>query len=138
MKLSAFLKTGLFWWYWFPVLIYCAAIFLQSSFPSPDRLSSVPLGDKAMHFLAYAILGGLFFRAFVRTRVDMRTGRAFLLSVLLTTLYGISDEIHQSFVPHREADIMDVMANTIGSVAGVFTYHQLVTRGRPRLVKFLN
>jgi VanZ family protein len=130
MKLSAFLKTGLFWWYWFPVLIYCAAIFLQSSFPSPDRLSSVPLGDKAMHFLAYAILGGLFFRAFVRTRVDMRTGRAFLLSVLLTTLYGISDEIHQSFVASRMADSADVIADMAGGIFGAFCFFLAGTVGR--------
>ncbi|MCK5081916.1 MAG: VanZ family protein, partial [Candidatus Omnitrophica bacterium] len=34
--------------------------------------------------------------------------------------YGISDEIHQSFVPGRNAGIIDIIADTIGGAAGGF------------------
>ena len=42
-----------------------------------------------------------------------------MLSILLSSLYGISDEIHQSFVPYRTADVMDALADIIGSAFGV-------------------
>ncbi len=49
-----------------------------------------------------------------------------LLSALSATLYGISDEIHQSFVPFREADVADVIADTIGAFCGVYLYQLLI------------
>lgn len=45
-----------------------------------------------------------------------------ILSVLLSSLYGISDEIHQYFVPYRDADLMDILADTLGVVMGVYFY----------------
>jgi len=47
-----------------------------------------------------------------------------MLSVLLSCLYGISDEIHQHFVPYRDADVMDVLADTIGGIMGVYIYQR--------------
>lgn len=49
------------------------------------------LVHKAAHIFWYALLCSSFYFA---------TGNVFL-SITLTTLYGISDEIHQSFVPTR-------------------------------------
>ena len=48
-----------------------------------------------------------------------------MLSVLLSCLYGISDEIHQYFVPYRSADLMDVLADMIGGIMGVYIYQAL-------------
>jgi VanZ family protein len=36
--------------------------------------------------------------------------------VLLVILYAASDEFHQSFVPSREASVLDVLIDTAGSV----------------------
>lgn len=124
--------------YWFPIIIYCLAIYFQSSNPSPEQVPDIPYLDKGIHFCAYAILGALFLRA-LRTLPVMKNQRVVLfLSILFAAMYGVSDEIHQYFVPYRDADIMDVLADTIGSVAGVFAYHKLIDRGRPGLIKFLN
>ena len=46
-----------------------------------------------------------------------------LLSVVSASLYGISDEIHQYFVPFRDGDILDAIANTLGALCGVYLYH---------------
>jgi VanZ family protein len=46
-----------------------------------------------------------------------------ILSVVLSSLYGVSDEIHQYFVPFREADLLDVLADTLGGILGVYIYH---------------
>jgi VanZ family protein len=116
------LKDRLFWGYWFPVIVYCTAIFVQSAYPSPESLSLFPFGDKMLHFLAYALMGGLFFRALQRTWPHWRLAWIVLISVVLTTLYGVSDEVHQSFVSARMAEGMDILADFSGAVFGVLCF----------------
>ncbi len=40
----------------------------------------------------------------------------YIVSVLFCSLYGLSDEWHQSFVPGRDASLGDWLADTIGAV----------------------
>ena len=40
----------------------------------------------------------------------------------LTSLYGIIDEIHQSFTPGRSCSVFDWFADTAGAAAGIFAY----------------
>ncbi len=102
--------------YWLPLIVYCLAIFIQSSFPSPVEEPDVPFFDKYLHILGYALLGALFCRAYGSLRLGGKFWRAALLSFLSAGLYGISDEIHQYFVPGRSADVMDVAADFFGAV----------------------
>ncbi len=46
-------------------------------------------------------------------------GAWYLLTLWTTTLYGISDEIHQFFVPHREFSVHDIAADFVGGVLAV-------------------
>lgn len=116
--------TGrLFWLYWFPLILYCLAIFIQSSYPSPHRLPSFPYGDKVMHFAAYGIMGGLFSRALRATMPSRGAARIILFSALFTTLYGVGDEIHQLFVLSRTADQLDVLADCIGGTFGAVCFY---------------
>lgn len=78
--------------------------------------------DKVLHFVAYALLGALFLRAFKTSRIKNNVKLMLILSVLLSSLYGISDEIHQYFVPYRDADLMDVLADMLGGIMGVYIY----------------
>jgi VanZ family protein len=112
--------------YWLPVVLYCAVIFIQSSYPSVVRFHNVPFGDKYLHVAGYALLGILFFRAFKSLQVGKRLFVVILLSISASTAYGISDEIHQYFVPYRTADVMDVMADMVGSCVGVLGYYLLM------------
>jgi VanZ family protein len=114
--------------YWLPVLFYCSAIFVQSSYPSMAQLHDVPFGDKYLHFAGYALLGILFFRAFRSSHAGKRLLVVSLLSILASTAYGISDEIHQYFVPSRSADVMDALADMVGSGMGVLGYSLLVEK----------
>ena len=47
------------------------------------------------------------------------TWRAVGLTLLLTTLYGVTDEVHQMFVPGRSTDAYDVAADAAGAVVGL-------------------
>ena len=117
MKLSGRKK---FIYYWLPVLLYCLLIFIQSSYPSPENIPSLPYIDKVIHFAVYAILGILFFRAFRTQQFKENINMVIMLSILSSSLYGMSDEVHQYFVPHRDADIMDFLADVAGSICGVY------------------
>jgi VanZ family protein len=111
-----------FIYYWLPVIIYCLLIFIQSSYPSPESIPALPYIDKILHFVAYAILGVLFFRAFRTQRFKENINLVIVLSILSSSLYGLSDEVHQYFVPHRNADIMDFLADVAGSICGVYVF----------------
>jgi len=121
---------------WLPVVAYCGLIYFQSSRPSPPNLPQIPYLDKLLHAGAYALLGILFMRALRASPLGNKPAAVMVSSILLATLYGISDEIHQFFVPFRSAERLDVLADFLGSLAGVLFYRKM-TAGPGRL-KFLN
>ena len=104
---------------WLAVILYCTAIFVQSGRPVSVSLPAWPGSDKVLHFFAYALLGVLFFRAFAATRVNDPPGRVVVWSILAAALYGLSDEVHQAFVPSRSAQWLDAAADALGAAAGV-------------------
>ena len=112
-----------FLYYWFPVILYCLAIYIQSDLPSMEHIPSFEFSDKVLHFLAYFVMGVLFYRAYQTLRLKGDPRMLILLSMVSASLYGISDEIHQYYVPFRDASIYDVFANILGAVCGVYLYH---------------
>lgn len=117
--------------YWFPLIIYCLAIYIQSGQPGSEKIPDVRFLDKFLHFGAYGLLGVLFFRAYQTLPLKKFKNLLIFISIMSATLYGISDEIHQYFVPTRHADIRDVIANTIGSISGVYLYYWWINRKKP-------
>ena len=112
-----------FLFYWLPIFIYCLLIYIQSSYPSPEEVPQLPYIDKVLHFAAYALLSALFLRAFKTLPIKDNIRLITILAITLSSLYGISDEIHQYYVPYRDADIMDALADIIGSIFGVYIYN---------------
>jgi VanZ family protein len=113
-----FLTKSRFTHYWLPVVVYCAAIFIQSSLPATGHLPKWPHLDKVLHVAAYALLGFLFFRALATGRLIDIPNLALILSIIFTSLYGASDEIHQAFVPARSAEVADALADLVGGFLG--------------------
>jgi VanZ family protein len=91
---------------WAPPVLYAALIFFLSSQSSFDML---PAGlwdfDKVIHAVEYAVLALLLFRA----------TRSPWIAFAATALYGITDELHQSFVPGRNASAYDALADALGA-----------------------
>jgi VanZ family protein len=117
-------KIKIFAYYWLPLIVYCMLIYLQSSYPSPEALPSFEFSDKLMHFGAYAVMGILFYRAYQSLPVKTNIQLIVLFSMISASLYGVSDEIHQSFVPYRDGSFGDVIADVFGAVCGVYLYHR--------------
>lgn len=112
------MPTSRFTRYWLPVLVYCAAIFIQSSFPTAGQLPQWPGLDKILHMAAYALLGFLFFRALASGRPSKNHNILLILSILFSGLYGLGDEFHQSFVSGRVAETADALADLAGGFLG--------------------
>ncbi len=106
-----------------PPILWCAVIFFLSS---QSELPATPGGDKAAHLVAYGIMGVLFARAFWQgTRLGAPA--VFVGAALISIVYGASDELHQSFVPGRDASLADLAADAIGAGLGAFALY-LVAR----------
>ena len=105
--------------YWMPLVLWCAGIFVQSSHAIPDVFPHWPYVDKIGHTAVYALLSILFCRAFNSIPAWRgKTLKLFTAGIILTTLYGVSDEWHQSFVAARTADAMDLLADMGGAFLG--------------------
>ena len=77
------------------------------------------VSDKLLHTLAYMGLAVLVFRAVAGGSPAGMTRRTAIATVLITVAYGISDELHQMFVPGRSADLHDVYADAAGGAIGL-------------------
>ena len=108
---------------WLPLSVYCLLIYIQSSYPSPEEIPSFRFMDKMLHFVAYGVMGILFYRAYQTLRIRSQYHLLIFFSIASASLYGISDEIHQYFVPARYASISDVIANILGAICGVWVFH---------------
>ena len=90
-------------------------IFIASSMSAPP----VPGGaDKPWHALGYFGLTVVVVRAFAGGLPRRIGPRIIVVSVCLVVLYGMSDELHQMFVPDRTASLDDLLADALGALAG--------------------
>lgn len=93
---------------WLPALVWMGIIFVASA--SPDALGGssfldFPGADKLVHAAVFGVLAALLFGA---------SGNV-LLALWVTCAYGVSDEIHQSFVHGRVTDTLDLLADVSGA-----------------------
>ena len=123
-----------FSWYWLPTLSYCVIIFGLSALPKTVSIPS-PYGfDKVLHIMEYGILGFLLARSLVNSKARVSKRVLIILVVGLATSYGISDEIHQAFIPGRNASAWDVVADCLGGVMGALIYARFVRDRENRVV----
>ena len=101
---------------WAPVVAYMAMLFGLSSFSRLPTLPGDP-SDYYMHFAAYIGLAALTTRATTKGLGDV-SWSAVIAAIVISSLYGVSDEYHQLFVPGRSFDVFDMVADTIGSIVG--------------------
>lgn len=104
--------------YWILVFLWMGVIFYLSSKPrvvpevDPILANIISIGG---HIVFYAILYLLLNNALEKT---FKLNRQFisLLTLLIVVIYGVSDEFHQSFVPGRDASVLDVGLDLLGGV----------------------
>ena len=120
---------------WAPVLVWAALIYLVSD---QSRLPQAPTGlldlllKKGGHLTAYAVLAVLVYRALGKLPGDRGRAR-FIMAWVLTVLYAVTDEIHQSHVPGRTAAAFDVAIDGSGALLGLSLRLALRRWGAERL-----
>ena len=104
---------------WLPVFLWAVVIFALSSI-SQITVAEFFLWDfaakKVAHLAEYAVLYALFLRA---------TEKNWVLSFALTMIYAVTDEIHQSFVPGRNAAVYDLAFDFSGAAISAYVIWKL-------------
>lgn len=112
--------------YWVPVVLYAGVIFFLSAQSHPeDQLPSFLLrnvSDKVLHAVEYSILSLLCYRAFRWAAGPAVARQAVVLAIVTASIYGLTDEVHQAFVPLRESSWQDWLADSTGAVMGAMSW----------------
>lgn len=133
--------------YWLPVIIWMAVIFSasadsQSSYRgsrligplvrffvpniSQERLDQIIfLVRKTAHVAEYTVLSCLAARALhapAGSGKPVWSGQRAVIAFLIAALYSCTDELHQAFVPNREARWADVALDSFGALIGVILF----------------
>lgn len=108
--------------YWAAVLGWMGIIFWLSSQPhlitNNNPLISFIISSSG-HFFVYAVLASLVYKAsFISFKIPI--SQIILLSLLISLLYAFSDEYHQSFVPGRDANFIDVGWDLLGAILALY------------------
>jgi VanZ family protein len=116
-----------------PLLAYAALIFIVSSM---SRLAPPDIGitffDKIIHCGEYGLFFLLAMRAVSGAPVDVSRRSAYIWAIALTVIYGALDEYHQSFVPGRDADVYDLVADTCGALLAATGFYIIHRRKKRR------
>jgi VanZ family protein len=116
---------------WWPALAWAAFLFTLSSF---SRLPSPPGGitDKHEHAAGYGVLSAFVLRGLSGGALAGVTGGTAAGAAVVATAYGVTDELHQSFVPGRDASALDLAADAVGAAgaaAAVWAWAIIRRRG---------
>jgi len=101
--------------------IICALLIFflssQSKLPSPPN----PFFglDKVFHIIAFGAFAFTLTFWFKTEKWISKAQKYVLLVICITVLYGLSDEIHQYFVPNRSSSVYDLLADTLGAFLAV-------------------
>jgi len=116
--------------YLIPPLAIAIMIFIvsaQSNIKIPDL--GISIEDKILHILAYLVFGLTLVYSISGISTDISRRKLFVLLVAIGGLYALSDELHQYYVPGRESDIVDILADITGIIISFFVY--------PLILKFI-
>nr|WP_238492539.1 VanZ family protein [Desulfotruncus alcoholivorax] len=112
--------------YWFPAIVWMAFIYYLSGRTGEELGSMFPFikDFNPGHILAYFILAWLVLWPLRLNKFP----RPYLATFLLCLFYGISDEIHQYFVPTRTPDVHDLLRDLLGAAIALTINYFLVMR----------
>lgn len=80
---------------------------------------------KTIHMIEYGLLFFLVTRALIKTTAIPKK-QIFLYAFIFCVLYGLSDEIHQTFIPTRQGTLRDVLIDTVGISVVYWKYAKIV------------
>lgn len=109
--ISSFFKISSF--------LFAALIFVLSSIPNLKTPFEFHMADKFLHSSAYLLFSILLFFSFYTSKGALWQKYAYPLSLIVGIAYGLLDELHQAFVPGRQSDFFDFLADFLGIAMGL-------------------
>lgn len=123
---------------WLPPILWALMIFKFSSGSIPKASPSFWVDfviKKIGHVILFATLAVLTYRGLVGSGVNRK--KAAILAVIISFLYGASDEFHQMYTQGREARSRDVIIDTTGAGLAMFLIYKYVSHFPKRLREIL-
>ena len=96
---------------WF--LLWLIIIFVESSFPATEYPTIEIWGaDKIVHIGVYGLLAALCYISLIHSeKFLLLTRNALVITIIFCSLYGVTDEFHQYFIPNRDCEFWDWLAD---------------------------
>ncbi len=120
--------------YFLPALLWAGFIFLAISM-SPDSIPEVdalniPHIDKVIHFTLFCVFSLWLLFGFAWQRKDKSPTRQMIcVTFSIAILFGILTELFQyCCLKERQGSILDILANSFGTVFGIFLYNKLLIK----------
>lgn len=102
-----------------PLAGYWIILFILTSLPTGMALTT-DFSDKVNHFGAYGLLSVLLYLNLkIQDKYKLLRKNAGTFTIIIASIYGMLDELHQMFVPGRSAEFWDWLADFSGSVVAV-------------------
>ena len=118
---------------WLPAILWMSFLFYLSHQAAPLERVASDIDPFLAHIAVYSILAFLLHAALTGSRSTTARWVPVSIAFALAVLYGVSDEIHQAYVPGRVASELDLLADGIGAVIGVCVASLAASRISARL-----
>ena len=116
----------------FPALLWTIFIFVLLALPGkmlPQEESFLPNLDKIIHVILFGSFVFLWCVYFASKPDKDFLKRRFILILVVGCVYGIGMEfIQKYFIPNRNFDILDIVADTVGAISGFLIVRLAVGR----------
>jgi len=111
-----------------PLIVYWIMLFVATTLPV-SNLPSVAISDKIKHFCAFLGLSVLLSLTLIYQNKILLFKKYFIITAfIISSLYGLLDEIHQSFIPGRNSEFLDWFADSVGAAIGALTIAYLIKK----------
>ena len=98
-----------------PLFLYSLLIIYLSH--QPHIGLPLGMGDKTIHFWEYAVYALLCLLFYWEYK------RKYQYSLITSTLFGLSDELHQSFIINRHCELADMVINLLGIISALSIFY---------------
>ena len=98
------------------LIAYCILLFILTSLPG-NPASQTSQIDKLYHIVAYGLLSFILYLLLIfQNRIQFFKKFPATFTIVLTTAFGLANELHQIFIPTRTFNKYDLLANLIGII----------------------
>ncbi len=88
------------------------------------------------HFSLFALLGGLMMAAMITSFSHKKSLLyLFVITLIMVLIYALSDEYHQTFVPGRSAQLIDIIVDFLGGFILSSIVGLIFNKNKPKYYK---